>query len=318
MESIEKNGNGKAEQPPKPESQLRVFPPLESQQIHLDAQEGAEEAHAEAHDKDQSLPLERVAEGIKGKHDESQSGGVEGVAVKGSRSDVRPEREIRRHEFEIIPAGIIVAEVEVAIVEQAVGEEKIMGFISVQGDSPLQHQKRSEVKNDQGKEEKDGQLLGDRQTVKSVPQLSWRRGAVLPDPKDMNQLEVNQGCKHGQPQESQARIEVILIEIKPVQEGHKKKEKKREEGPKISSQDSEKRDFIIFGDFSGEDNPKRKQNKKKSEGQTQEWSRIEPNGMVIDGKMAGLMEKHGIKAGQSGPDQKKDKVNTEATPPELY
>ena len=114
-----------------PERQGHTFlsPFLAGKQKNLEPQQCTEEAHAEADDEKGELSFKEGTEGVKGQEQKRDSGGMKGIFPLSTRSGMGCDFCIFRHVGRVVSSGVIVAQVDISILEETVCDQEVVWLI---------------------------------------------------------------------------------------------------------------------------------------------------------------------------------------------
>ena len=137
-------------------------------------------------------------------------------------------------ESKIILIGVIVSQVDVSILEQAVRGHEIKGFIPSKRDALGDEDGGSSEVEEKANKEKEAELTSDRKREKSFRPALEIRGFPSLDAARVEDLEKSDRHKHKKSQKAEPHLKVFLCRVKSKKPGSKEEKAKRERSEKPS------------------------------------------------------------------------------------
>lgn len=237
---------------------------------------------------------------------------MEGIPALCSRGCVALDVYGRTHERLIVSARIVVGQVEVTILEEAVGDEEIMGLVSGEiaflkgedGGPRIVEEERNEKK---GKKLFPGRPEGEG--YRAFSEESHISPAVK---RGSRYLETEDGKEETQSEEPEPGEEVIGTQVMDGQQGKEKKEEKRKIAPEVTGKSPIQRERQVIGHGLSPKELQERQNDEDDDGEQNKSKCLKFKTVFSEGKILSLNEKEDIPGQQARKeDHREEKEGTD-------
>jgi len=259
MDGVEKNGRDEGDDGPQKEGPLFVPPGFAGEEEDLKGEERPEETHPEPQPEDQPGRPEMLTDGVEGQHQERGSRRMERVPG----AFLPPGHDVALgdgHGFDLIGAvilpGVVIGQVEVAFVEEAVGHEQVVRFIPGEAYALFDQNQRSDVECSQGRKEKSRRFSSGGEPGRIEKPDGERPGTTLPPGAELNDFENDHRCEGPCQKEPRPDKNVRRAQVMNQRPGGEAGQGQRTIGPCVTAEDFFERLGQEAGDGPGIDEPK--------------------------------------------------------------
>jgi hypothetical protein len=130
MKSIKKDGRGETVEGPHFQGEPVAVPVLPKKKKDLQTEQGADQTHKKTDDDFGASPFEEEGQGIDGHGDHGQPRLVEGIFT--TLRFVGSQLCFPGHITEVIPVPVIVVDLEISVLQKAVGYDEVVGFVTAE------------------------------------------------------------------------------------------------------------------------------------------------------------------------------------------
>jgi hypothetical protein len=134
VRGVKKDRSGQGDQYPQAEGEPFPVPGFPCVKIDLNPEKGADQAHPETNQENQHAFPQSQAECVERQKQDRNSRGMEGIEdpLLFRRCCVRLKRNLGRHVGFVVSVLVIVGEIQVAVLDQAVGNQQVMRFVAAE------------------------------------------------------------------------------------------------------------------------------------------------------------------------------------------
>ena len=258
----------------------------------LKDEERADQRHAEPEDEDEAGLPEEGSQRIEGQKNEGRARRMEGIrsARLPAADDMRVEDRGDLHVGVVIPARVIVRQVEVAVGEQAARHEQIMRFVAGERDAAADNQRGAGVQGDERREKNERRFAAF--PLPSVARADRAPDFLRPAPEtgDLDPGQVNDGRHDPREKEQGPRPGVLAADVVRRNDRHRRERQEGEREPDPAPGDLPARKRQTPGDKGARQEPEGGERQEEQDGQSGEGRQRGPERMAENGEFGEPMQ----------------------------